>query len=83
MGGILKNNKVIREKFLECRTVNSQKYFGKKTSLKHKGEENSSAAHQQYQGIEITYPDPTDHTSLKNSDPSTFFLPPLYPWQIY
>lgn len=41
MGGILKTSIIIREKFLECKTANSQKYLGKKTSLKHKGENSS------------------------------------------
>lgn len=36
MGGILTNSKV-REKFLECRTANSQKYLGKKTSEAQRG----------------------------------------------
>lgn len=79
MGRILKTSKVVRKIVLEYKTA---KYFGKKTSLKHKKEENSSIAQQQESGAEITNSDPTDHTDLKNKktlDVSAFLLPPLYP----
>lgn len=62
MGRILRTSKEVRKIVLEYKTA---KYFGKKTSLKHKKEENSSIAQQQESGAEITNSDPTDHTDLK------------------